>query len=96
MITEYLVSHTLFSYFYKIIFIAHDNRRIEMEKLNGEIVAGIAFIFISLLFIYAASVNSVWAIILPADYLIMAIGVGLVVLGVLTLRKEEEGPVHHH
>lgn len=95
MITKYLFSHTLFSFFHKIIFIAHDNRRIEMEKLNGEIVAGIAFIFISLLFIFAASVNSVWAIILPADYLIMAIGVGLVILGVMTLRKEE-GPVHHH
>jgi carbon starvation protein CstA len=66
-----------------------------MEKMNGEIIAGIAFIFISLLFIFAASVNSVWAIILPADYLIMAIGAGLVILGVVTLRKEED-PVHHH
>ena len=59
-----------------------------MEKMNGEIIAGIAFIFISLLFIFAASVNSVWAIILPADYLIMAIGAGLVILGVMTLRKD--------
>ena len=66
-----------------------------MEKMNGEIIAGIAMILLSLLFIYAASVNSVWALIAPADYLILAIGIGLVVLGVMTLKKEE-GPVYHH
>ena len=66
-----------------------------MVKTNGEIIAGIAMVFISLLFIYAGAVNSVWAIILPADYLITAIGIALIVLGVMTLKKEE-GPVYHH
>jgi len=66
-----------------------------MERMNGEIIAGVAMILLSLLFIYAAAVNSVWALILPADYLILAIGIGLVVLGVMTLKKTE-GPVSHH
>jgi len=63
--------------------------------MNGEIIAGIAMILLSLLFIAAAAVNSIWALILPADYLITAIGIGLVVLGVMTLKKTE-GPVSHH
>jgi hypothetical protein len=66
-----------------------------MERMNGEIIAGVAMVLLSLLFIYAAAVNAVWALILPADYLILAIGIALVVLGVMTLKKTE-GPVSHH
>ena len=66
-----------------------------MERINGEIIAGIAMVLLSLLFIFAAAVNPVWALILPADYLIIAIGIGLIVLGVMTLKKTE-GPVSHH
>ena len=66
-----------------------------MERMNGEIIAGVAMILLSLLFIYAAAVNSVWALIILADYLILAIGIALVVLGVMTLKKTE-GPVSHH
>jgi hypothetical protein len=39
------------------------------------------------LFLYAGTVNDTWAIIIPADFLIFAIGCAFIVLGVITLRK---------
>jgi hypothetical protein len=39
------------------------------------------------LFIWAATMNAVWARILLADYLILAIGVGFIVLGIITMRR---------
>jgi hypothetical protein len=43
--------------------------------------------------------NAVWARILLADYLILAIGVGFIVLGIITMRRRnrtqsEEGHTH--
>ncbi|HEX9320386.1 MAG TPA: hypothetical protein VF884_15745 [Nitrososphaeraceae archaeon] len=59
-----------------------------MERINGETIAGIAFVFLSILFFYAGSVNSIWAIIIPADFLILAIGCALIILGIITLRRQ--------
>lgn len=58
-----------------------------MEAINGETITGIALIFLAILFIYAGSVNQVWALILTADYLILAIGAAFIVLGVMTMKK---------
>ena len=51
-----------------------------MEKINAETLAGIAFVLLSLIFIFAATMNEVWAIILPADYLILALGFAFIAL----------------
>ncbi|HET8856107.1 MAG TPA: hypothetical protein VFM28_01135 [Nitrososphaeraceae archaeon] len=44
--------------------------------------------------------NEVWAIVLPADYLILAIGFAFIALGVVTLyrnkRHAPEESAHHH
>lgn len=57
------------------------------QWINGETITGIALVFLALLFIWAATMNAVWARILLADYLILAIGVGFIVLGILTMRR---------
>ena len=59
-----------------------------MKKINGETVAGIALIFLALLFIMAGTVNSVWALLFWADILILVIGVAFVVLGLWSLRRD--------
>lgn len=57
------------------------------QWINGETITGIALVFLALLFIWAATMNAVWARILLADYLILAIGVGFIVLGIITMRR---------
>ena len=57
------------------------------QWINGETITGIALVFLALLFIWAATMNAVWATILLADYLILAIGVGFIVLGIITMRR---------
>jgi hypothetical protein len=70
--------------------------------INGETIAGIALVFLALLFIWAATMNAVWARILLADYLILAIGVGFIVLGIITMYRanrrthSEEGHTHSY
>jgi hypothetical protein len=70
-----------------------------MERINGETIAGIALVLLALLFIYAGSVNEVWAIILPGDYLILALGLAFITLGVVTIIKNKnlvpETSTHH-
>jgi hypothetical protein len=71
------------------------------QWINGETITGIALVFLALLFIWAATLNSVWASILLAAYLILAIGVGFIVLGVITMRRtnrmhSEEGHTHSY
>ncbi|HEY9406307.1 MAG TPA: hypothetical protein VIP53_02535 [Nitrososphaera sp.] len=58
------------------------------QWINGETIAGIALVFLALLFIWAATMNAIWARILLAAYLILAIGVGFIVLGVITMRRK--------
>jgi putative Ca2+/H+ antiporter (TMEM165/GDT1 family) len=70
-----------------------------MEKINSETIVGITLVSIALIFIFAASMNEVWAIILPADYLILALGFAFIALGVYTTRNNRkhshEESTHH-
>ena len=74
------------------------------QWINGETITGIALVFLALLFIWAATMNAVWARILLADYVILAIGIGFIVLGIITMRRtnrphseeEEEGHTHRY
>jgi putative Ca2+/H+ antiporter (TMEM165/GDT1 family) len=72
-----------------------------MEGLmSGETITGIALVVVALLFMLAATMNEVWAIILPADYLILAIGFAFIALGVVSFLKNRkhshEESTHHH
>ena len=71
-----------------------------MERLNGETLAGVALVVLALIFILAASMNAVWAIVLPADFLILALGFAFIALGIVTLiktrREPQEEEAHHH
>ena len=60
-----------------------------MTSMNGETIAGIALVFLSILFLYAGTVNSIWAIIIPADFLILAIGCAFIILGVVPSMKHK-------
>jgi hypothetical protein len=71
------------------------------QWINGETITGIALVFMALLFIWAATMNTIWARILLADYLILAIGAGFIILGVITIHREnrahpEEESGHSH
>jgi putative Ca2+/H+ antiporter (TMEM165/GDT1 family) len=67
-----------------------------MTKINGEIITGIALIFLALLFISAAAVNSLWKMILPADFLLIALGVAFVILGLWGLKKFRKKSIQKH
>ena len=58
-----------------------------MVKINAEIITGIAFVLLSILFFYAASVNRTWSLLIPADFLIFFIGIAFVGLGIWGLRR---------
>jgi putative Ca2+/H+ antiporter (TMEM165/GDT1 family) len=73
----------------KILFIGKAYRHIIMERINGETITGIALVFLAILFIYAGTVNSVWATIFPADFLILAIGAAFMILGMWDIRKKQ-------
>jgi hypothetical protein len=57
------------------------------QRINGETITGIALMFIALLFIWAGTMNAVWATILLADYLMLAIGAGFIAVGVRAIRQ---------
>jgi hypothetical protein len=57
------------------------------QRINGETIAGIALVFLAFLFLWAGTQNPVWARILLADYLILAIGVGFIIVGVMAIRR---------
>jgi hypothetical protein len=57
------------------------------QRINGETIAGIALVFLALLFLWAGTQNPVWATILLADYLLLAIGVGFIIVGVVAIRR---------
>jgi hypothetical protein len=59
-----------------------------MSKLNGENIAGAAFLFLSALFMYAGQVNAVFGKLYPAYYILAAAGIALVFLGFRTARSE--------
>jgi LPXTG-motif cell wall-anchored protein len=58
-------------------------------EVNGEVVTGVALILLSVLFLYAGMINEVWSILVPADFLILAIGIGFLSLGIITLRRKK-------
>ena len=58
-------------------------------EVNGEAITGIALIFLSLLFLFAGVINEVWSLLVPADFLILAIGIGFLSLGIITLRRKK-------
>jgi hypothetical protein len=71
------------------------------QWINGETIAGIALVILALVFIWAATMNAVWARILLADYVILAIGVAFIVLGIITMYRtnrpySEEGHTHSY
>jgi multisubunit Na+/H+ antiporter MnhB subunit len=70
------------------------------QWINGETITGIALVLLALLFIWAATMNAVWARILLAAYLILAIGLGFIVLGIITMRRTNrtysEGHTHNY
>lgn len=57
------------------------------QRINGEVIAGIALVFLAAIFIWAATMNPVWATILLADYLILAIGMGFIAIGVVSITR---------
>jgi hypothetical protein len=71
------------------------------QWINGETITGVALAFLALLFIWAATMNAVWARVVLAAYLILAIGAGFIVLGIITIRRtnrmhSEEGHTHNY
>jgi hypothetical protein len=66
------------------------------QRINGETIAGIALAFLASLFIWAGNMNpeSAWATILLADYLILAIGIGFIVIGSISLRRANRSRSH--
>ncbi|MGG6460332.1 MAG: hypothetical protein ACM3JQ_02780 [Candidatus Eiseniibacteriota bacterium] len=72
-----------------MLFYSWEGKNNDLERVNGETIAGIAFVFLSSIFLYAGAVNSVWAIIIPADFLILAIGCAFIILGVITLKRQK-------
>jgi hypothetical protein len=58
-------------------------------EVNGETITGVALIFLSVLFLYAGMVNEAWSLLIPADFLILAIGIGFLSLGIITLRRNK-------
>jgi hypothetical protein len=46
----------------------------------------------ALLFLWAGTQNPVWATIMLADYLILAIGVGFIIVGVMAIRRTNRPP----
>jgi len=62
------------------------------QRINGETIAGIALVFLAFLFLWAGTQNRVWASIMLADYLILAIGVGFIIVGVMAIRRTNRPP----
>ncbi|HEX2013703.1 MAG TPA: hypothetical protein VLA68_00610 [Nitrososphaera sp.] len=64
------------------------------QKINGETIAGIALVFLALLFIWAGFTNPVWSVILLADYVILAIGIGFIVIGTIAIGRYNRKSSH--
>ena len=62
------------------------------QRINGETIAGIALVFMGLLFVWAGMQNAVWASIVLAAYLIIAIGIGFMVVGIIAIRRTNRPP----
>ena len=69
-----------------------------MISINSEIIAGTAILILGVIFLIAGYLNPAWALIFVADYLIIALGVATLGLGVWSFINERKNPVHteHH
>lgn len=65
-----------------------------MERLNGEIIAGIALAFLGVLFIFAAQVNATWTAALYAAYILVAVGAATIGLGLWS--RHNTNRMHGH
>ena len=61
--------------------------------LNGEIISGISLTIFGIMMVLFGNVNQVAAVLIPADILIICIGLAVIVVGVLTNRKN---PLIHY
>jgi len=61
--------------------------------LNGEIISGISLTIFFIMMVLFGIVNQVAAVLIPADILIICIGLAVIVVGVLTNRKN---PLIHY
>lgn len=66
-----------------------DATRYPPSRLNGENTAGAAFLFFSFLLMLGGQMNAVLGLLYPAYYILVAAGIGLVVLGYRTYRSEQ-------
>lgn len=64
--------------------------RMAMGRINGENVTGAAFIFLSILFLAAGTVNPVIASVTVVFYVLVAAGVALALLGYKTYLQEQK------
>jgi hypothetical protein len=69
-----------------------------MLSINSEIIAGFALLGMGLIFVLAAFLNPVWALVIVADFVIIALGAATIGLGIWTAVNEKNNPVHteHH
>ena len=69
-----------------------------MISVNSEIISGASILILGVLFLIAGYLNPAWALIFVADYLIIALGVATLGLGVWSLVNERKNSVHteHH
>lgn len=65
------------------------------ERINGETVTGMALILMALLFIWAGTMIPEWATIYLVDYVILAIGIGFLVLGIITIQRNNRARLSH-
>ena len=65
------------------------------QRLNGETIAGMALVIMGILFIWAATMNAVWASIVLAAYVILAIGVGFIIVGVVAIKRTNNPESQH-
>ncbi len=69
-----------------------------MLSIGAEIIAGIAIMGLGILFLIGGLLNPVWALIIPVDFVIIAIGGATFGLGIWSSMYEKKHSVHskHH
>ena len=55
--------------------------------LNGEVISGISLTFFGIMLWVYGTVNQVAAVLIPADMIIIGIGIAVIVVGIYTNRK---------
>ncbi|MDP8907015.1 MAG: hypothetical protein M3M88_05795 [Thermoproteota archaeon] len=69
-----------------------------MLSIGAEFIAGIAIVGLGVLFLIGGLLNPVWALIIPVDFVIIAIGVATLGLGIWSSIYEKKHSMHskHH